>query len=93
MEVDENVQGTVNVSWTPSPDEKRDDRLHYLVSKRDSSKRTWHIVADPIFNNKFTACNIMSGREYQFRVYAKIDMAFSKPSESLKWEITGKRGL
>ncbi|XP_045078775.1 immunoglobulin-like and fibronectin type III domain-containing protein 1 isoform X2 [Coregonus clupeaformis] len=91
VEVDENVPGTVTVSWTPSPDEKRDDRLHYMVSKRDSSKRTWHTVADHIFNNKFTACNIMPGREYQFRVYAKNDMGSSQPSESPKWEITGKR--
>ncbi|XP_055773964.1 immunoglobulin-like and fibronectin type III domain-containing protein 1.1 isoform X4 [Salvelinus fontinalis] len=91
VEVDENVPGTVTISWSPSPDEKRDDRLHYLVSKRDSSKRTWHTVADHIFNNKFTACNIMPGREYQFRVYAKNDMGSSQPSESPKWEITGKR--
>uniref|UniRef100_A0A8C7C7B5 Immunoglobulin like and fibronectin type III domain containing 1, tandem duplicate 1 n=1 Tax=Oncorhynchus kisutch TaxID=8019 RepID=A0A8C7C7B5_ONCKI len=93
VEVDENVPGTVTISWSPSPDEKRDDRLHYLVSKRDSSKRTWHTVADHIFNNKFTACNIMPGREYQFRVYAKNDMGSSQPSESPKWEITGKKGL
>ncbi|XP_020350148.1 immunoglobulin-like and fibronectin type III domain-containing protein 1.1 isoform X6 [Oncorhynchus kisutch] len=91
VEVDENVPGTVTISWSPSPDEKRDDRLHYLVSKRDSSKRTWHTVADHIFNNKFTACNIMPGREYQFRVYAKNDMGSSQPSESPKWEITGKK--
>ncbi|XP_019911308.3 immunoglobulin-like and fibronectin type III domain-containing protein 1 isoform X3 [Esox lucius] len=91
VELDENVPGTVTVSWTPSPDEKRDDRLHYMVSKRDSIKRSWHTVADRIFNNKFTACNIMPGREYQFRVYAKNDMGSSSPSESPKWEITGKR--
>lgn len=92
VEVDENVPGTVTVSWSPSPDEKRDDRLHYLVSKRDSSKRQWHTVADHIFNNRFTLCNIMPGREYQFRVYAKNDMGSSKPSESPKWLITSKKG-
>ncbi|XP_075881051.1 immunoglobulin-like and fibronectin type III domain-containing protein 1 [Nelusetta ayraudi] len=91
VEVDENVPGTVTVSWTASPDEKRDDRLHYLVSKRDSSKRQWHTVADRIFNNRFTLCNIMPGREYQFRVYAKNDMGSSKPSESPKWLITTKK--
>ncbi|XP_054640248.1 immunoglobulin-like and fibronectin type III domain-containing protein 1 [Dunckerocampus dactyliophorus] len=91
VEIEENVPGTVTVSWTPSPDEKRDDRLHYMVTKRDSSKRTWHTVADHIFNNKFTACNIMPGREYQFRVYAKNDMGSSKPSESPKWLITNKK--
>uniref|UniRef100_A0A4W4F0U8 Immunoglobulin like and fibronectin type III domain containing 1, tandem duplicate 1 n=1 Tax=Electrophorus electricus TaxID=8005 RepID=A0A4W4F0U8_ELEEL len=90
VELDENVPFTVTVSWTPSPDEKRDDRLHYIVTKRDSSKRTWHTVADRIFNNKFTVCNIMPGREYQFRVYAKNDMGLSAPSESQKWLITPK---
>ncbi|XP_038134428.1 immunoglobulin-like and fibronectin type III domain-containing protein 1 [Cyprinodon tularosa] len=91
VELDENVPGTVTISWTASPDEKRDDRLHYMVTKRDSVKRTWHTVADRIFNNKFTACNILPGREYQFRVYAKNDMGSSKPSESAKWLIPAKK--
>lgn len=91
VEIDENVPGTVTISWTPSPDEKRDDRLHYMVTKRDSSKRSWHPIADRIFNNKFTACNIMPDREYQFRVYAKNDMGSSDPVESPKWLITSKK--
>ncbi|XP_053724191.1 immunoglobulin-like and fibronectin type III domain-containing protein 1 [Synchiropus splendidus] len=91
VEIDENVSGTVTISWAASPDEKRDDRLHYMVTKRDSYKRTWHTVADHIFNNKFTACNIMPGREYNFRVYAKNDMGSSKPSESPKWLISAKK--
>uniref|UniRef100_A0A9J8AHD7 Immunoglobulin like and fibronectin type III domain containing 1, tandem duplicate 1 n=1 Tax=Cyprinus carpio carpio TaxID=630221 RepID=A0A9J8AHD7_CYPCA len=91
IELDENVPGTVTVSWEPSPDEKRDDRLHYMVTKRDSSKRSWHTVADRIFNNRFTACNIMPGREYQFRVYSKNDIGLSAPSESPKWLITCKK--
>ncbi|XP_077581565.1 immunoglobulin-like and fibronectin type III domain-containing protein 1 [Stigmatopora nigra] len=91
VEIEEHVPGTVTVCWQPSPDEKRDDRLHYMVMKRDSSKRTWNTVADRIFNNKFTACNIMAGREYHFRVYAKNDMGSSKPSESPKWLISNKK--
>lgn len=91
VDTDENVPGTVTVSWSPSPDEKRDDRLHYMVTKRDSSKRTWSTVADRIFNNRFTVCNIMPGREYQFRVYAKNDMGSSQPSESPKWLISSKK--
>lgn len=93
MELDENVPGTVTISWTPSPDEKRDDRLHYMVTKRDSVKRQWHAIADRIFNNRFTACNIMPGREYKFRVYAKNDMGSSKPSESPKWFIPNRKGM
>ncbi|KAM9859304.1 immunoglobulin-like and fibronectin type III domain-containing protein 1 [Aulostomus maculatus] len=87
VELEENVSGTVTVSWTASPDEKKDDRLHYMITKRDSVKRTWQMVADHLFNNKFTAINIMQGRQYQFRVYAKNDMGLSKPSESPKWEV------
>ncbi|XP_053298547.1 immunoglobulin-like and fibronectin type III domain-containing protein 1 [Pleuronectes platessa] len=91
LELDENVPGTVTISWDASPDEKRDDRLHYMVMKRDSNKRAWHTIADHIFNNKFTACNILPGREYQYRVYAKNDMGSSKPSESAKWLIHAKK--
>ncbi|KAG9335776.1 hypothetical protein JZ751_003688, partial [Albula glossodonta] len=91
VELEENVRGTVTVNWEPSPDEKRDDHLHYLVTKRDSSKQTWGTVADRLFNNKCTVCNIMPGREYHFRVYAKNDMGMSEPSESPTWGTTRKR--
>uniref|UniRef100_A0A4W6DDZ4 Immunoglobulin like and fibronectin type III domain containing 1, tandem duplicate 3 n=1 Tax=Lates calcarifer TaxID=8187 RepID=A0A4W6DDZ4_LATCA len=93
VELEENVPGTVTVIWEPSPDEKRDDRLHYTVSKLDSTKRTWTTVADRLFNNKFTVCNIMHGREYHFRVYAKNDMGISTPSESPTWGMEKKRGF
>lgn len=92
VELDENVSGTVTVSWTPSPDEKKDDRLHYVITKRDSTKRTWQTVADHLFNNKFTAINIIPGRQYQFRVYAKNDMGISKPTESATWEVKRTKG-
>ncbi|XP_028849763.1 immunoglobulin-like and fibronectin type III domain-containing protein 1 isoform X2 [Denticeps clupeoides] len=89
--LEENVPGTVTVIWESSPDEKRDDRLHYMVSQRDSTKQTWSTVGDRLFNNKFTACNIMPGREYHFRVYAKNDMGMSEPSESPTWGSSRKR--
>lgn len=92
MELEENVSGTVTVSWTPSPDEKKDDRLHYMVTKHDSFKRTWQTMADRLFNNRFTVTNIMPGRQYKFRVYAKNDMGLSKPSESATWEVKKKKG-
>ncbi|KAF6716003.1 Immunoglobulin-like and fibronectin type III domain-containing protein 1 [Oryzias melastigma] len=91
VELEENVPGTVTVMWEPSPDEKRDDRLHYTVSKLDSSKRTWTTVADRLFNNRFTVCNIIHGREYHFRVYAKNDMGVSEPSESPTWGTEKKK--
>uniref|UniRef100_A0A3Q0QPI1 Immunoglobulin like and fibronectin type III domain containing 1, tandem duplicate 3 n=1 Tax=Amphilophus citrinellus TaxID=61819 RepID=A0A3Q0QPI1_AMPCI len=91
VELEENVPGTVTVIWEPSPDEKRDDRLHYTVSKLDSTKRTWVTVADRLFNNKCTVCNIMHGREYHFRVYAKNDMGISAPSESPTWGTEKKK--
>lgn len=92
VDLEENVPGTVTVIWEASPDEKRDDRLHYTVSKLDSTKRMWSTVADRLFNNKFTVCNIMLGREYNFRVYAKNDMGISAPSESPTWCMEKKKG-
>ncbi|XP_054635530.1 immunoglobulin-like and fibronectin type III domain-containing protein 1 [Dunckerocampus dactyliophorus] len=91
VELEENVPGTVTVTWQPSPDEKLDDRLHYTVSKLDSTKRTWATVADRLFNNKLTVCNIMHGREYHFRIYAKNDMGISAPSESPTWGVERKK--
>ncbi|XP_075952955.1 immunoglobulin-like and fibronectin type III domain-containing protein 1 [Anarhichas minor] len=87
VELEETVPGTVTVSWTPSPDEKKDDRLHYIVTKRDSVKHSWQTVADHLFNNKITVINIMPGRQYKFRVYTRNDMGLSKPSESTIWEV------
>lgn len=92
MELEENVPGTLTVCWSPSPDEKRDDHLHYLVAKRDSVKQTWHTVADRLFNNSFTAVNILPGRQYNFRVYAKNDIGLSEPSESQTWGRVSKKG-
>ncbi|XP_056126523.1 immunoglobulin-like and fibronectin type III domain-containing protein 1 [Rhinichthys klamathensis goyatoka] len=91
VELEENVPGTLTVSWDSSPDEKRDNHLHYMVMKRDSIKRTWQTVADRLFNNNFTAINIMPGREYKFRVYSKNDIGLSEPSESQTWGIVRKK--
>lgn len=92
MELEQNVQGTVTLSWVPSPDEKRDDRLHYVVMKRDNIKRTWRIVGDRLFNHKFTAANILPGREYNFRVFAKNDMGLSEPAVAPPWGTVVKKG-
>ncbi|XP_066520128.1 immunoglobulin-like and fibronectin type III domain-containing protein 1 [Hoplias malabaricus] len=91
VQLEQNVEGTVSLVWTPSPDEKRDDHLHYMVMKRDSVKRTWRTVADRLFNHKFTIINIMHGREYYFRVFAKNDMGVSEPSESPAWGTIKKK--
>ncbi|XP_051754231.1 LOW QUALITY PROTEIN: immunoglobulin-like and fibronectin type III domain-containing protein 1 [Ctenopharyngodon idella] len=91
VELEQNVHGTVTLSWTPSPDEKRDNHLHYMVMKRDSVKQTWRTVVDRLFNNKFTVINILPGREYKFRVFAKNDIGLSEPSVSPVWGTTKQR--
>nr|XP_014343590.1 PREDICTED: immunoglobulin-like and fibronectin type III domain-containing protein 1 [Latimeria chalumnae] len=82
IRLDENVPKTVTVSWDASPDEKHDDRLHYLVMKRDTDNMSWHMVTDLIFNNKYTVANIIPGHKYYFRVMAKNDMGVSDASET-----------
>ncbi|XP_039604642.1 immunoglobulin-like and fibronectin type III domain-containing protein 1 isoform X3 [Polypterus senegalus] len=89
--MEEKVPGTVTVFWEPSPDEKYDNRLHYMVMKRDSFKLSWQTMADHIFNNKITATSIICGRQYYFRVYAKNDMGLSEPSESPAWSINKEK--
>ncbi|KAG1938947.1 immunoglobulin-like and fibronectin type III domain-containing protein [Pimephales promelas] len=91
VELEQNVHGSVTLSWTPSPDEKRDNHLHYMVMKRDSVKQTWRTVVDRLFNNKFTVINILPGREYSFRVFAKNDIGLSEPSVSPVWGTTKQR--
>nr|XP_061786474.1 immunoglobulin-like and fibronectin type III domain-containing protein 1 [Nerophis lumbriciformis] len=91
LELEQIVPGTVTLSWAPSPDEKKDDRLHYSVSKRDSFKRTWKTVADGLYNNKFTVIDIVPGREYHFRVFAQNDMGPSVPAVSPPFEIQKER--
>ena len=83
----------MTVSWEPSPDEQRDDRLHYSVCALDSSRRTWSTAAERLFNNQLTVCNVMQGREYHFWVYAKNDMGTSAPSVSPTWGTERKKGV
>ncbi|XP_034023411.1 immunoglobulin-like and fibronectin type III domain-containing protein 1 [Thalassophryne amazonica] len=92
VELQQNIPETVTLSWSSSPDEKRDDRLHYMISKRDSFKCIWRTMADNIFNNKFTVANIVPGREHKFRVFAKNDMGLSTPAESPTWTTQKEKG-
>ncbi|XP_078403923.1 uncharacterized protein LOC144684081 [Cetorhinus maximus] len=90
--LNENVPNTVTVCWEPSSDEPLDNRLHYVVMKRDSSRMKWHTIGDNIFNNKFTIINIVPGLKYYFRVLAKNDMGYSEPSDTREpWCISKQR--
>uniref|UniRef100_A0A670YIM0 Uncharacterized protein n=1 Tax=Pseudonaja textilis TaxID=8673 RepID=A0A670YIM0_PSETE len=84
----EKVPGTVTLIWEPSPTEKRDSNITYMVMRCDSRKGPWQMVADHIYTNKCTVVNFVSGREYFFRVLAKNCVGISKPSETVNpWTI------
>ncbi len=85
------VYGKVIITWTPSPDQEKDDRLHYMVAERDSNTRVWRTIADRLFCNTYTT-SVHPGREYHFRVYAKNDMGLSDPSKSPTWGVNELRG-
>uniref|UniRef100_A0A4W5RHX8 Immunoglobulin like and fibronectin type III domain containing 1, tandem duplicate 4 n=1 Tax=Hucho hucho TaxID=62062 RepID=A0A4W5RHX8_9TELE len=91
VELEQIVHGKVIVSWEASPDQELDNRLYYMVAEHDSTTRMWHTVADRIFDNSYTANNIMPGREYHFKIYAKNDMGMSDPSMSPTWGINSNR--
>jgi len=93
VELEQNVPGTVTLCWVPSVDEKRDDRLNYVVAKKDSFKSSWCTVAENLFNHRCTVTNILPGREYYFRVFAKNDMGLSKPTVSPTWITKQEKGL
>nr|XP_048683095.1 immunoglobulin-like and fibronectin type III domain-containing protein 1 [Caretta caretta] len=80
----EKVLNTVTVIWEPSPTEKWESNLYYVVMKRDSNKGSWQVVADLIYNNKFTITKLIPGRGYYFRVVAKNYMGTSDPSETVQ---------
>ncbi|XP_034270808.1 immunoglobulin-like and fibronectin type III domain-containing protein 1 [Pantherophis guttatus] len=84
----EKVPGTVTLIWEPSPTEKRDGNITYMVMRCDSRKGPWQMVADDIYTNKYTVVNFIPGREYFFRVLAKNCVGVSKPSETVNpWTI------
>ncbi|XP_035858478.1 immunoglobulin-like and fibronectin type III domain-containing protein 1 isoform X3 [Sander lucioperca] len=91
VEIEQTVHGKVVISWAPSPDQELDDRLYYVVSQHDSNTRVWKTVADRLFTNTYTANNILPGRQYLFRIYAKNDMGLSDPSQSPTWGINSNR--
>ncbi|XP_039185298.1 uncharacterized protein LOC120301772 [Crotalus tigris] len=80
----EKVPGTVTLRWEPSPTEKRDSSITYMVMRCDSRKGSWQMVVDHIYTNKYTVVNFIPGREYFFRILAKNCVGISKPSETVK---------
>ncbi|XP_067387536.1 immunoglobulin-like and fibronectin type III domain-containing protein 1 [Emydura macquarii macquarii] len=89
----EKVFNTVTVIWEPSPTEKQESTLYYMVMKRDSSKSSWQVVGDLIYTNKFTITKLIPGRRYYFRVVAKNYMGTSDPSETVQpWIIQKEKG-
>ena len=91
VELEQNVPGTLTLCWMPSPDEKRDDRLSYVVAMKDSHKQTWRTVTENLFNHRCTV-TVLPGREYYFRVFAKNDMGLSSPVESPSWVTKQEKG-
>uniref|UniRef100_A0A8C0HDU6 Immunoglobulin-like and fibronectin type III domain-containing protein 1 n=1 Tax=Chelonoidis abingdonii TaxID=106734 RepID=A0A8C0HDU6_CHEAB len=80
----EKILNTVTVIWEPSPTEKWESNLYYVVMKCDSNKGSWQVVGDLIYTNKFTITKLIPGRGYYFRVVAKNYMGTSDPSETVQ---------
>ncbi|NWV61037.1 IGFN1 protein, partial [Malurus elegans] len=88
IRLEENVPGTVTVTWDPTASENWEKNLYYTVLKRESQKGPWHVLGDLIYNNKFTFTRVVPGRDYYFRVVAKNDLGASDPSETVQpWRI------
>uniref|UniRef100_A0A8C6IXD6 Uncharacterized protein n=1 Tax=Melopsittacus undulatus TaxID=13146 RepID=A0A8C6IXD6_MELUD len=93
IQLQENVQNTVTVTWEPSASEKWERDLYYTVLKRESQKGIWRVVGDLIYTNKFTFTRLIPGRDYYFRVVAKNNLGTSGPSETVQpWRIRKPKG-
>ncbi|XP_048054895.1 immunoglobulin-like and fibronectin type III domain-containing protein 1 isoform X2 [Megalobrama amblycephala] len=92
VEIEQLVHGKVIITWGPSPDHKRDDRLHYMVEEHNSNTRNWRTIADHLLGTTYTT-SIQPGREYHFRVYAKNDMGLSDPSDSPTWGVNSNKAV
>ncbi|KAI7808166.1 putative immunoglobulin-like and fibronectin type III domain-containing protein 1, partial [Triplophysa rosa] len=90
VELEQVVHGKVIITWAPSPDQKNDDRLHYLVAEHNSNTHIWRTISDHLFSTTYTT-NIQPGLEYHFRVYAKNDLGLSDPSDSPTWGFNSNR--
>ncbi|XP_016374572.1 immunoglobulin-like and fibronectin type III domain-containing protein 1 [Sinocyclocheilus rhinocerous] len=90
VELEQVVYGKVIITWSPSPDHNKDDRLHYMVEEYNSNTRIWRRIADHLLCTTYTT-NIQPGQEYHFRVYAKNDMGLSDPSESPTWGMNNNK--
>ncbi|XP_067314698.1 immunoglobulin-like and fibronectin type III domain-containing protein 1 [Pseudorasbora parva] len=90
VELEQVVHGKVIITWGPSSDHKRDDRLHYMVEEHNSETRIWRTIADHLFCTTYTT-SIQPGQEYHFRVYAKNDMGLSDPSDSPTWGVNSNK--
>lgn len=67
VELEHVVYGKVIITWTPSPDQKKDDQLYYLVDERDSNTRVWRTIADRLFCSRYCTvytASVQSSREY-----------------------------
>ncbi|XP_074833343.1 immunoglobulin-like and fibronectin type III domain-containing protein 1 [Carettochelys insculpta] len=84
IHLQEKVLNSVTVMWGPSPTEKWESNLYYVVMKSDSSKGSWQVVGDLIYTNKFTITKLIPGQGYYFRVVAKNYMGTSDPSETVQ---------
>ncbi|XP_052413995.1 immunoglobulin-like and fibronectin type III domain-containing protein 1 [Carassius gibelio] len=84
VELEQVVYGKVIITWSPSPDHNKDDRLHYMLEEYNSNTRIWRRIADHLLCTTYTT-SIQPGQEYHFRVYAKNDMGVSDASESPTW--------
>lgn len=91
VEIEQLVYGKVIITWGPSPDQKTDDRLHYMVEEHNSNTRNWRTIADHLLCTTYTT-SIQPGQEYHFRVYAKNDMGLSDPSDSPTWGVNSNKG-
>ncbi|CAN0167304.1 unnamed protein product [Lampetra fluviatilis] len=90
----EEISQTVTLTWEPSPDDLPEERVYYVVMKRDSSTMSWFILSDRVAHTRYTVTNLVPGRKYFFRVMARNDLGVSQPTDCKDaWQVPKQKNL
>jgi len=88
VELEQVVYDKIIITWAPSPDQEKDNRLYYLVDEPDSNTRAWSTKPTVCFATLHCLCPIQLKKT--LRVYAKNYI--SDPSKSPMRGINELRG-
>ena len=76
------TESHVTCSWDPPLEDGGSKILHYILSKRETSRLNWSLVTESEQLTSHTVPRLIKGNEYQFRVQAVNEFGVGEPLDS-----------